>query len=184
MKKYIIFHGTESSPEANWFPWLNRELSQSGQQVAVPPMPTPEGQNLDSWLKIFDQKFVLTGDTVLIGHSIGAVFVARLLERSELPVKAAYLVSVWEGLLGLPEFDPLIESFFTKPIDWLKVQSGARVIRTYHGSNDPYVPIKMGQNVADKLGIKLEILPDAGHINADSGYLQFDLLKQHIQHDT
>jgi predicted alpha/beta hydrolase family esterase len=30
MKRVIIIHGWEASPESNWFPWLKNELEKKG----------------------------------------------------------------------------------------------------------------------------------------------------------
>ena len=39
----IVFHGTGSSPEGNWFRWLQHELEARGISAAIPAFPTPDG---------------------------------------------------------------------------------------------------------------------------------------------
>ena len=74
----VIVHGAYGSPEEAWFPWLASKLRELGFKVSVPKMPTPEGQTLENWLKVFDEQVKdLDEETVLVGHSIGATFILR-----------------------------------------------------------------------------------------------------------
>ena len=84
------------SPSGNWFPWLAGELRSLGHEVVVPEYPTPNNQSLESWLEVFDQDFGLENlneDSILIGHSLGATFILKLLERAKQPIAACYLVA-------------------------------------------------------------------------------------------
>ena len=81
---FIIIHGVYGNPEENWFPWLKKELEQNGSEVLVPKFPTPIGQSPESWLRIFSEfENKIDGNTVLIGHSLGAVFILRYLEQAK-----------------------------------------------------------------------------------------------------
>jgi len=178
----IIIHGTRGSPEENWFPWLAQELRKDSLQVSVPRFPTPEGQSLENWRRVFAEEFnSLDSQTVLVGHSIGVAMALRLLEASSSPVKGSFLVSGWHGLLNLPEFDPLIESFFREPFDYEGIGRKYGYCKMYHGSNDPYVPVKMGKELADQLGVPLEVISGGGHLSAESGYTEFPGLLSDIR---
>ena len=39
MKKVVIIHGANGSPEENWFPWLKKELETKGIEVIIPQFP-------------------------------------------------------------------------------------------------------------------------------------------------
>lgn len=95
MTNIFIIHGTGGSPEGNWFPWLSKELNKLGHEAYVPKFPTPEGQSLESWLKVFeDYKKYINEETILVGHSLGAAFLLSLLEHLDQPVKASFLSPV------------------------------------------------------------------------------------------
>lgn len=174
-KHAVIFHGTCSSPEGNWFPWLKEELLKKGYKVSVPTFSTPEGQSLENWLKEFkEQVGELEENMILVGHSMGCGMILRLLENSSVCVDSCYLVSAWEGLLGSEEIDSLIKSFYETPINWGLVKSNSKSFVCYHGSDDPYIPLKMGQEVASCLNAEFNILDAAGHINSETGYLVFN----------
>ena len=177
MPTCVIFHGTGGSPDSNWFPWLASELRSRSLDVNVPRFPTPEGQSLDSWMKAFsDQVGQLSKDMVLIGHSMGVGMILRLLERSAIAVQASFLVSGWEGLLGLADFDALIESFYSEPFDYSQIRRNMGKCYQYHGDNDPYVPLVLAKELAVNLQTNLVVIPGGGHLNAETGYTTFPKL--------
>src|SRR3989339_1682594 len=115
MATIFIFHGVNGHPEENWFPWLKSKLEELGHQVIVPQFPHADHPQLDEWLAFFGQrKPLLNDEAIVIGHSLGSAFALRLLEQSDLPVRATLLVAaVWEVMEN--EFDPLMTSFTAAP---------------------------------------------------------------------
>ena len=181
MPKVIITHGTMGSPQGNWFPWLSKQLRDRDYKVIVPEYPTPEGQDLNNWLKTFEKVAgALDQETILIGHSVGATFVLRVLESLKSPVRCAYLIAGFTAKLGLPEYDTLCTSFVDPPFDWEKIKTAAARFRVISGADDPYVPIAQGEGIARSLGVPLTSIHGGGHLNAESGYLQFDYLLNDI----
>jgi uncharacterized protein len=175
--RVVIIHGTGGNPEINWLPWLARELRMRGLVVIVPQFPTPEGQSLNNWCSAWtEQVGSITSDMILVGHSMGCGMILRLLEDSAVPVTAAFLVSGWTGLLNNPDFDPLIESFFVDPFNWPVIRKNAGPVTMYHGDNDPYVPLDLGQELASNIGAELKVIPNGGHLNAASGFVKFNML--------
>jgi len=182
LSRAVLFHGTYGTPESNWLPWLSAELSSLGVSSQLPLFPTPENQSLLNWFSAFEQQVgSLSEDMILIGHSMGCGMILRLLERSETSVEATFLVSGWTGLLDLPDFDPLIESFFVDRFDWQAIRARAGSIFTYHGDDDPYVPLDLGKQLAGELGVVPMILPGGGHINSESGFDQFSQLLSDVR---
>ncbi|PHS58706.1 MAG: hypothetical protein COB17_01790 [Sulfurimonas sp.] len=49
--------------------------------------------------------------------------------------------------------------------------------------NDPYVNISEIQSIQKSLNIELKIIKNAGHINADSGFGEWQWILQEIQND-
>lgn len=174
MPKAIIIHGSKGSPEGNWFPWLAEKLSQHGYTTYVPRMPTPEGQSLSSWREAFnDQVGILESDSIVIGHSTGALFVLRLLESIKEPINTAVVVAGLTKKIGLPEYDNLNTTFINHPFNWAKIRCNASHFICFSGDNDPYVPLSQGQEIADGVGARLITIHDGGHLNSESGYSQF-----------
>lgn len=177
MTNIIIIHGTGGSPECNWFPWLKSELEKIGCQVFVPKFSTPENQSLESWLKVFeDYKQYLDQDSIIIGHSLGSTFLLSVLEKLKYSTKASFLVSGFIGLLNNSEFDELNKTFVIKNFDWIKIKNNCQKFFVINSDNDPYVPLEKGKELAKNLDTELVVLENAGHINKESGYVEFGFL--------
>lgn len=84
MDKAFIFHGTGAGKYDHWFPEIKQKLEAEGVEVARPEFPTPENQNLENWLEVLDEQDLdIDQDTVLIGHSTGAVFILDILDERD-----------------------------------------------------------------------------------------------------
>lgn len=180
--KVLIIHGAYGNPNENWFPWLKAELEKLGIKAFVPQFPTPEGQNLDNWLKVFKEYMpYLDEKTILVGHSLGPAFIMNILENLEQPILAAFFVSGFTGLLGKPEFDEINKTITNRKFNYSKIIRNCNKFFIYHSDNDPYVPLDKGKELAAKLNGKLTIIKNGGHINASAGYTEFPLLLNDIK---
>lgn len=180
MREVFIFHGTAGSPDGNWFPWLKRELEKLGCKVIVPKFPTPGGQSLESWLAILGEyKSQITENTILIGHSLGGLFLLRVLERLPRRVTAAFFVAAPVGVRPILYYDG-DEKFSGFKFNWTEIKKKAGRFSVYHSDNDPYVSLGNGEELAKQLGVQLTFIPNACHFNAESGYTKFDRLLEDI----
>lgn len=177
MKRVIILHGTEGAPDQAWFPWLKKKVEQMKNDCDVPKLPTPEGQELSEWMRVFKEEHIssLTQNDILVGHSVGATFALRLLEQSASPVHATFLVSGFTNPLDDPEMESLLETF-VGTIDWERVKANAGKVYVYHGSDDPWVPVSESKQIAQKLDGKLTIIPDGEHLGESHGYKELPQL--------
>ncbi len=174
MKKIVIIHGTKGSPEGNWFPWLAESLRHQHAQVVTPRMPTPDGQNLLNWVSEFSRQVgVIDEGTTLIGHSLGATFLLRILERQTVPVAQSIFVAGLLDKIGIAEYDQLNRSFIETSYDWVTIRRNAGRVVCLSGEGDPYVPALQGEQLASNLGVKSRMIPRGGHLNADFGYTSF-----------
>lgn len=178
----IIIHGAYGNPEENWFPWLKKELEKISCNVFIPKFPTPEGQNLDNWMKILnDYNYYLDSNLIMIGHSIGVALILRKLEIINKPIKASFFVAGWTGKLGDSNFDNINKSFFEKSFDWNKIRKNSKHFFVYHSDNDPYVPLKLGEELAKNLEAKISLVKGAGHFNEKAGFKTFPLILENIK---
>lgn len=174
--KVVILHGTASSPEANWFPWLKKELESLGAQVFVPKLPVGDKQNLDNWGNALVEQapFEFDGNTILVGHSNGAAHMLSILNKvRKEPLLASVFVSGFYKNLGDSDFEEYIKTFVDLDFDWDLIRRNAGKVIQLHGSDDPYVAVSHAQDLAHNLGVELTLVENGGHLNADSGYVQF-----------
>jgi hypothetical protein len=175
MTTVFIIHGTGGHPSGNYFPWLKAELEKLGAKIFVPKFPTPDGQTLENWLKVFSE-YKLDENTILVGHSIGAGFVLNVVEQLDRPIRAAFLVSGWTGLLNDAYFDPLIKTFTDRKFNWAKIRQNCKRFYVFHGDNDPYVPLELGKALAKNLRAEIVVIKGGGHLNEKAGYTKFEQL--------
>lgn len=181
-KTFVIIHGSYGSAQGNWFPWLKEKLEAHGHTVIVPQFPTPQGQSLDNWLKKFHEVVPEPDENfILIGHSLGATFVVRLLEKLKKPVLAAVLVAPFMGPIGIMEYDVVNRTFFDGEIDWEKLRRNTRHTLAYGSNNDPAVPQEMEEEVAKNMRTRLTIIRGGKHLNADAGFTSFPRLLNDIE---
>ncbi len=188
MTNVFIIHGTYGNPEENWLPWLKNEVKKIGHNAFVPKFPTPEGQNLKSWVKVFDNYLkYLDKDSVVVGHSTGATFLLSILERHA--AGAAFFVSGFTGKFEEKHADPRLDeineafnkTFTEREFDWHAIRKNCSKFFVYHSDNDPYVPIGKAEELAVSLDTHVIVIKGAGHFNADAGYIKFERLFEDIK---
>ena len=173
---FAIIHGVYANPESNWFSWLKKALEQGGYEVIVPKMPTPVGQTLDAWLRVFlEVENKINEETVLIGHSLGAAFILSWLEQTQKKVKAAYLVAGFFQLLNSP-YDEINKTFVEKQFNWEKIKSNCGKFFVIASDNDQYISLDISRQLSENVNGLLEIVHDGGHLNKEAGYEEFPLL--------
>ena len=78
--KAILIHGNgDSKPIDNWFPYLKRELEKMGTKVEAPQFPYTELARSSYWLP-FLEKLKADENTIIVGHSSGAIAAMRYAE--------------------------------------------------------------------------------------------------------
>ncbi|MBU1854262.1 MAG: alpha/beta hydrolase, partial [Nanoarchaeota archaeon] len=121
-------------------------------------------------------------NTVFIGRSIGPPFILRVLELLNKPVKASFLVAGFCSDIGLKEFRPVLDTFIDKPFNWNKIRANCQKFIVYHSVDDPIVPLKNGEELAEKLGVKLRVFEDGGHFNIGTMYgLKFEEILEDVK---
>jgi uncharacterized protein len=182
MTTVFIIHGTGGTPVENWIPWLKAELEKKGCTVYVPHFPTPIGQNLENWMNVFDKySDKLDRDSIIIGHSVGVAFILNILERQKKPIKAAFLVSGFTGLLNNPAFDVVIKTFADRKFDWKKIRANCMRFYIYHSDNDPFVPLSKAEQLSKDLNTEITLVKNAGHFSLLHGYFRFELLLKDVK---
>lgn len=177
MKNYFLIHGSFSSPYSNWIPWLHELLESEGKQVYTPDFPIGVGyQNYENWnqlLKYYLDLGFINENTTIIGHSIAPVFISKFLVEHKIKVKKLIFVCGFNNYLGInEEYDNVNKSMYFDNL--ADVKQYASNIICFYSDNDPYVKLEAEKEFADTVSTKQILLPNAGHINSESGFDTFE----------
>ena len=137
--------------DANWYGWLENELKSESQfrEVVVPEtMPDLVGAKESVWVPFMRETLKVGADTVVVGHSSGAVAAMRLAEETQ--VAALVLVSACHTDLGDP--GERAAGYYARPWRWDAIRANAGRIVQFHSDNDPFIPDSEARHVAANLG--------------------------------
>ncbi len=170
MKRAVFLHGTDGSPEGNWFPWLKAKLEAAGYEVWAPLLPGNDAPNRETYGDfLFGSGWDFT-DNIVVGHSSGAVELLNLLMDKRCPrIKLAVVVSAWTGGIphGYPADTHIFDHLFPpKGFKFRAIRAKADKIVFLHGSDDPYCPVDQGWDLASRLKAPITIVPNGHHLGA------------------
>lgn len=185
--KFVVLHGTEGTPEGNWFPWLAKELEKRGQKTIRPTLPTPEGQNVENWIRVISDAVEEIGgpdkETIIVAHSMSPMAVCHYIVKNNVKVGFAFFASAFTDYdLDIEPYKTVNHKFFDKDFDWEKLKKNCPKIICFAGSDDPYLPQDVLKGFSKLCGaMKFIIVQKGGHLNAESGYTSFPLLLETIK---
>ena len=182
-ENYFIIHGSFGSPFVNWFSWLQDFISSLGKQVYVPDFPKGVGyQNYKNWsklLKYYVDLGLINENTTVIGHSIAPVFISKFLIENKVKVKKLIFVSGFNNYLGInEEYDTVNRTMYLENLEDIKKYTNE--IICFYSDNDPYVKYAVEKEFADKIATQQVLIPNAGHINSESGYDTFENIVSYL----
>lgn len=182
MKTAIILHGTLSSPDGNWFQWIKNELEQRGLTVWLPQLPKAEQPSLRKWQLFIKEQcpFPINEETLIVGHSSGAILALVLAENNMEKIGAIVDVSVFhDNSLQWQPNDLLFDVQF----DWTAIREGVNELLFIHSDNDPYVPLNQAQYVSTNTSAEMIVVPGEGHFNLERSneYKQFPKLLEILE---
>lgn len=175
MKNAIILHGTKDKPTDFWFPWLKEQLEKRGFEVWLPQLPVSDKPNRKDWLPFILENWEFTPETVIIGHSAGAQIIPSVLEKLDVKIKQAILVSGYaKALRKNSESENSIDDF-----DWANIKGKAAEFFYINSDDDPWqCNDKQGRIFFDNLG-GTQIIKHEGHMGSNmfnQPYKEFPLL--------
>ena len=180
---YLLVHGSFGSPFGNWFPYLKKEIENKDLEVYTPDFPTGVGyQNYNNWsklLKCYLDLGILNENTTIFAHSIAPVFICKFLIENKVNVKRLVFVCGFNNYLGINEdYDTVNESMYLNNLEDIK--NFCNDIICYYSENDSYVRYEAEKEFADTIATNQIIIKDGGHLNSESGYVEFDDLVKYI----
>ncbi len=135
-------------------------------EVYLPKMPNSQNAVYKEWCLWFEKFLPLLNDGVIfVGHSLGAVFLAKYLSEHDVSrkIKATLLIAPPFGRdLG----EPLPQFSITEPLTKFSEQGGRIVI--FHSKDDPVVDFAELAHYQEQLPEAIiKIFEDRGHFNME-----------------
>lgn len=157
MTKTLIVPGLDGSPAPHWQDWWAR-TDPTAMMLDMGDTARPVREVWEATLAVH---IMAHPDSILVGHSLGAVTIAHLLvRRPGLRVRAALLVAPAD-----PAASDRTARFGTLPRQRFDVPATVVASR-----NDPWMPFDQARQVAELWGAEVHDIGHAGHINAASGF--------------
>lgn len=157
MSKTLIIPGLDGSPAPHWQHWWAM-TDPTARMVDQADWSKPQPE---AWEAEIAGAVLQHPGAILVGHSVGTIAIARLLDRwPQLDVGGVLLVAPAE-----PVHDDRIARFAPIPERPLRVPATVVASR-----NDPWMTFTRASKLAKAWGADLVDLGFAGHINVDSGF--------------
>lgn len=175
MLKFLILHGTGATPKSNWFMWLKGALIGQGHSVWLPQLPDADRPNTETYNKFLlsNKDFTFDEDTVIVGHSSGAVEALNLLQHlpDGVTIKATVLISAFRDDLGRND----LKGLFAEEFDFERIKKTCSNITYIHSDDDPYCPVEGAEYLAMHTNGDMLLSEGQGHFNTELSphYKQF-----------
>lgn len=161
--KVIFIHGNgNSTPQDNWFPYVKNELECLGITVIVSQFPDAYLARSSYWLP-FLKELKADENTILIGHSSGALAAMRYAETNK--ILGSILIGVMHTDLGI-ETEQL-SGYFDTPWNWQAIQQNQEWTVIFASTDDPWIPIFEPRFVQKQLECQYYEFNNQGHFGGD-----------------
>lgn len=179
-RRAVILHGLGCNSGSHWFPWLKTQLEQRGLEVWVPDLPGADHPVGSKWLNYLLKSSWDFNDTIVIGHSAGAVtalYLDQFLPAS-MHIPTTVLVSAFEPMQPNAEYYNDLKDLHDIPFDFAEITAHSDRFLFVHGSNDPWCPLQGAKNLAQRTNGELAVIEGGQHFspNIDPGYTAFPKL--------
>ncbi|MDR3646347.1 MAG: alpha/beta hydrolase [Candidatus Babeliales bacterium] len=159
--KVIFIHGNGgSTPDGVWFPYVKKELENLGIKVIARQFPDADLAREIYWLP-FLKELKADENTILIGHSSGALAAMRYAEKNQ--IYGSILVGAMHTDLGYET--EIISGYYNRPFDWKRIKSNQNWIIQFASTDDPFIPIHEPRFIKDKLNTEYYEFNNQGHFN-------------------
>lgn len=167
----IIFlpgNGGDGNTSYGWFPFVKSEFEKLGYNVLNPVFPDGVLARKDFWLP-FLKNLNPDENTILIGHSSGAVAIMRYTETHK--ILGSVLVAPCYTDLGLSS--EKISAYYDAPWNWNEIKNNQKWIIQFSSINDSFIPIAEARFIHDKL--------DSTYYELTEGHFMGDTLEELIE---
>ncbi len=174
-QKVLLLHGWGGSDTPHWQSWLASEIAKDYGSVSFLKFSNFDFPDKDIWKKELLEKLDDFKPDIVVCHSLANTLWFHLCNEENIKdVQKLYLVAPPSLKCSVEE----IKSFFPVAIP---TNLHAKEVLLISSTNDPYITQKEAKELQVSLNVKIKILADAGHINSDSGYGEWQWILDQIK---
>jgi predicted alpha/beta hydrolase family esterase len=166
---FLILHGLEGSGPDHWQTWLAARLRERGATVVFPDLPEADNPRLDRWLAALDEELARlpARETTVLCHSLGSLLWLHHAARApRTKVERVALVAPAQP----DEDEPQSPGFRPVPLSAEGLGAAAGQTLLVCSTDDPWCPPETSRRIAQAIGVEIDWLENAGHINSEGGY--------------
>lgn len=163
-KKVIVLHGNgSSSSNDNWIPYIKLELEKLGVVCLTPQMPDAPLCRAKFWLPVLKNELCADENTVIVGHSTGALAAMRYSEQNK--IFGMVLVGAMHTDLGIES--EKLSGYFDESWKWDRQIENQKWTVLFASQDDPWIPINEARFIHEKLNCEYHEYKDQGHFGGD-----------------
>src|SRR3989344_3267437 len=172
MIKAIFIPGNGGgTPRDNWFPYLKKGLIKLGVEVIDKDFPDNQLAREIYWFP-FIKRLGADENTILIGHSSGAIAAMRFAEKNK--ILGSVLVGVYYTDFG--DEGEKSSGYFNRPWDWNLIKKNQKWILEFASTDDPWISIEEPRYIHKKLNTEYFEFTNQGHFGYDNNKSSFPQL--------
>lgn len=182
--KIIFLHGNGSStPNDNWIPYAKAALEKLGFTVVARQFPDTNLALTSSWLPFLKNVLHVDENSVLVGHSSGALAAMRFAEQNK--ILGSVIIGAMHTDLGIES--ERLSGYFDTPWNWESIKNNQKWIIQFASTDDPWIPIEEPRFVHQKLGSEYYEFTNQGHFGGDYYKQTFpelvDVIQTKLKHE-
>jgi predicted alpha/beta hydrolase family esterase len=144
----ILVHGNGGSTvEDTWFPEVKSGLEAVGIEVVAQTMPDNEKAQAHIWLPFLEDVLGANENSIIVGHSSGAVAAMRYAETHH--IFGSVIVGASYTDLGI--YSERRSGYFREPWNWDAIKANQNWVVQFASTDDPYIPIEEPRHIHEKL---------------------------------
>lgn len=164
--KVILIHGNgDSTPYGCWFPHVTQELEKHGITVIARQFPDTKYALASSWLPFLKNELRADENSILVGHSSGALAAMRFAEKNK--ILGSILVGGSHTDLG--QACERLSGYFDDTWDWDSIKKNQQWTVLFASTDDPAIPIEESRFIQQKLNATYHEFTDRGHFDDNYG---------------
>lgn len=164
MIKIIFIPGNGGcSTRDNWFPTVKSTLEASNLTVIAADFPDPDLARASFWMPFLLDELKVDENTILVGHSSGAVAAMRLAEKRR--ILGSVLVGAYYTDLGMETERQ--SGYFDQPWDFEKIRCNQKWTILFSSQDDPWISIEEPRYIHRMLNCEYHEYTNEGHFGGD-----------------